>query len=178
MWIEGSANHRTSNVLDHAKSSQHKMAMDCLKFNQAKERNQFLASVAPIVGSLSKLDVTARVRLRGKFDLCFVLAEEGIPFMKCVPFHRLEVQHEVDLGLSYTNNVAAKCFSHYIAESQWKPHADLVQGNVPYFSFLMDGTTDVIKIEDEAVVMLYCKKDDFTKELNLASGTCQLLTPM
>ena len=64
MWIEGSANHRTSNVVDHAKSSQHKMAMDCLKFDQAKERNQSLATVAPIVGSLSKLDVTARERLR------------------------------------------------------------------------------------------------------------------
>ena len=50
------------------------MAMDCLNFDQAKERNQSLATVAPIVGSLSKLDVTARERLRRKFDLCFVLA--------------------------------------------------------------------------------------------------------
>ena len=35
IWIEGSSNHRTSNVLDHAKSSQHKAAMECLKFDQA-----------------------------------------------------------------------------------------------------------------------------------------------
>ena len=176
-WIEGSANHRTSNVLDHAKSSQHKMAMDCLKFDQAKERNQSLATVAPIVGSLSKLDVTARERLRRKFDLCFVLAKEGIPFTKYAPFHQLEVRHEVDLGLSYTNDVAAKCFSHYIAESQWKSHADFVQENVPYFSFLMDGTTDVSKMEDEAVVMLYCKKDDFTKEIKSCTRYLSVANP-
>lgn len=62
MWIEGSTNHRTSNILDHAISLQHKMAMECLKFNQAKEKNQSLATIAPIIGSLPKLNVTARER--------------------------------------------------------------------------------------------------------------------
>lgn len=52
-----------------------------------------------------------------------------------------------------------------LAESQRKSHADFFKENVPYFSFLMDGTTDVSKMEDEAVVMLYCKKDDFAKEI-------------
>ena len=139
--------------------------MECLKFDQAKERNQPLATFAPIVGSLMKLDATSRERLRRKFDLCFVLAKEGIPFTKYAPFHQLEVQHEVDLGLSYTNDVAAKSFTHYIAESQRKSHADFFKENVPYFSFLIDGTTDVSKMKDEAVVMLYCKKDDFAKEI-------------
>jgi len=30
---------------------------------------------------------------------------------------------------------------------------------------LIDGTTDVSKMEDEAVVMMYCKKNDFLKEI-------------
>lgn len=111
IWIEGSSNHTTSNVLDHAKSSQHKVAMECLKFDQAKERNQPLATFAPIIGSLMKLDANARERLRRKLDLCFVLAKEGIPFTKYAPFHQLEARHEVDLGLSYTNDVAAKSFT-------------------------------------------------------------------
>jgi len=29
----------------------------------------------------------------------------------------------------------------------------------------MDGTTDVARAEDEAIVLLYCKKDDFLKEI-------------
>ena len=90
-----------------------------------------------------KLDATARERLHRKLDLCFVLAKEGIPFTKYVPFYQLEVRHEVDLGLLYTNDVAAKSFTHYIAESQQKSYTDFFKENVPYFSFLMDGTTDV-----------------------------------
>ena len=177
IWIEGSSNHRTSNVLDHAKSSQHKAAMECLKFDQAKERNQPLATFAPIVGSLMKLDATACERLRRKLDLCFVLAKEGIPLTRYVPFHQLKVQHEVDLGLSYTNDVAAKSFTHYIAESQRKSHADFFEENVPYFSFLMDGTTDVSKMEDEAVVMLYCRRMILPKKLNLTLDTCPFSNP-
>ena len=30
-WLDGSSNHRTSSLLDHAKSSQHKAAMMCFK---------------------------------------------------------------------------------------------------------------------------------------------------
>jgi len=40
----------------------------------------------------------------------------------------------------------------------------------------MDGTTDVSKMEDEAVVMMYCKRDRFLKEINHARDTCQFLT--
>ena len=64
VWIDGSGNHRTSNVIDHATSSQHKAAMECLKFDQAKKCQQPLSAVAPIVGSLMKLDAGARQRLR------------------------------------------------------------------------------------------------------------------
>jgi len=37
--------------------------------------------------------------------------------------------------------------------------------NVSYFSFLMDGTTDVAKVEDEAVVLLYCQQDNHCREI-------------
>ena len=143
VWINGSGNHRTSNVIDHATSSQHKAAMECLKFNQAKKFQQPLAAVAPIVGSLMKLDAGARQRLRRKFDISFVMAREGIPFTKYTPIYELEARHEVDLGLSYNNDVAAKCFTHYIAESQRRTHKKFVEQSVCFFSFLMDGTTDV-----------------------------------
>jgi len=76
------------------------------------------------------------------------------------PLNELEAQHKVDLGTSYNNNVSAKCFTHYIAESQRKAHKEFVEASVPFFSFLMDRTTDVSKMEDEAVVMMYCRKDN------------------
>ena len=33
----------------------------------------------------------------------------------------------------------------------------------------MDGTTDVAKVEDEAVVLLYCDNDDHLKEIKLCA---------
>ena len=59
-WIEGSGNHRTSNVVDHATSAQHSAAMNLLKINQAKDRREPLATVAPIINSLMKLDASSR----------------------------------------------------------------------------------------------------------------------
>jgi len=176
-WIDGSGNHRTSNVVDHATSSQHKAAMECLKFDQAKKSQQSLAAVAPIVSSLTKLDTVSRERLRRKFDISFVMAKEGLPFTKYAPLYELEARHEVDLGLSYNNDVSAKCFTHYIAESQRKAHKKFAEESVSFFSFLMDGTTDVSKTEDEAVVMLYCKKDDFLKEIKSCTRYLSVSNP-
>ena len=69
------------------------------------------------------------------------------------------------MGLAYNNDVAAKCFTHYIAEGQWQTFTNFLQTSVHFFSFLMDGTSDVSKTEDEDVVILYCKKDDFSKQM-------------
>ena len=41
----------------------------------------------------------------------------------------------------------------------------------------MDGTTHVSKMEDEAVVMLYCKKDDFTKEIKSCTRYLSVANP-
>jgi len=48
-------------------------------------------------------------------------------WQKYVPLHQLEVRHEVDLGASYTSDVAAKTFTHYIADSQRKSHNRFVK---------------------------------------------------
>ena len=60
MLIDGSGNHRTSNIINHATSSQHKALMECLKFNQAKKSQQLLVAVAPIVSCLMKLDTVVK----------------------------------------------------------------------------------------------------------------------
>jgi len=64
------------------------------------------------------------------------MAKEGFPFTKYAPLHQLEVRHEVDLGVSYTSDVAAKAFTHYIPDSQRESHNSFVKHNVPYFSFM------------------------------------------
>ena len=36
---------------------------------------------------------------------------------------------------------------------------------VPFCSFLMDGSVDAGRVEDELVVILYCKKDNASEEI-------------
>ena len=92
-------------------------------------------------------------------------AKKEILFTQYPAFYQLESRHKVDMGLAHNNNVAAKCFTHYIAESQWQGCVSFLKTNVYFFSFLMDGTTDVSKIEDKAIVILYCIKDKFAKRM-------------
>ncbi len=81
-WIEGSMNHRVSNVLvDHASSSQHKAAM--VRFNKevgARSSSSVSTSDSPLVRCVLKIDQTTRERLCKKFDVCYVLAKEGLSF--------------------------------------------------------------------------------------------------
>ena len=110
-WVTGSENQRTSNVLDHVASDQHKTAMSRLRTAQARASNKPVTSYAPIARSLLILNEPERGRMRRKFDVCYLMAKEGIAFEKYVA-------HDVDLGSAYKTAPSAKLFTHYIAESQ------------------------------------------------------------
>lgn len=63
-WISGSNNHRTSNIVDHAKSEQHKASMMCLCADQAKSKQLNITSYSPIARCLLKMDQTSKERMR------------------------------------------------------------------------------------------------------------------
>ena len=117
-WVTGSENQRTSNVLDHVASDQHKAAMSRLRTAQARASNEPVTSYAPIARSLLILNEPERGRMRRKFDVCYLMAKEGIAFEKYVALYELEARHDVDLGSAYKTAPSAKLFTHYIAESQ------------------------------------------------------------
>ena len=50
-----------------------------------------------------------------KFDICFVMAKEGIPFTKYPALLQLEQRHAVDLGHAYNMPDSAKLFTGFIA---------------------------------------------------------------
>ena len=102
--------------------------------------------------------------MKCKFDICYVIAKEGIAFSKYPALYDLESQHDVDLGVAHKNDVSAKSFTHFIAQCQ-RDNFVCSLSNSHYFSFLMDGTTDSGRVEDELVVVLYCKQDDVVKEI-------------
>ena len=103
--------------------------------------------------------------------------KEGIAFAKYSALYNLEERHEVDLGFAYKNDVSAQSFTHYIAESQRIEFLRSFCSESPFFSFLIDGTTDSGNIEDELIVVLYCKKDDIAKEIKSCARYLSVVTP-
>lgn len=163
-WIEGSTNHKTSNIVDHANSDQHRAAKVRTRAEAAKATNQPITSYSPIARSLMRMDNQVMERMKKKFDICYIMAKEGIAFRKYPALHELEVRHGVDLGFAYRTKDSAKTFTHFIADSQ---RQDLFHklSSTPFYSFLMDGSTDTGNVEDELIALLYSIKDDVAQEV-------------
>lgn len=177
-WIDGSSNHKTSNLTDHANSEPHKAAMMYYRKDQAKSRNESVTSYSPIARSLlsSSMDPAVRERVKKKFDIGFLLAKEHIPFLKYPAIHELEERHGVDLGATYKNRDSARNFVHYIAESQ-RQQLRVSLASRHFYSVLMDGSTDKGRVENELFVILFCKQDDSLQEVRTCARYFCVLEP-
>lgn len=89
-WVLGSTNLRLSNMLDHARSEVHKLAMSRLMADSAKERGLSIVQSTPIGRSLHTMDETTLGRLKIKFDVCYTLAKQSLPFSKYPALLELE----------------------------------------------------------------------------------------
>ena len=125
--------------------------------------NTPLTAYAPIARSLSSIDKSLQERLGKKFDICYVLAKE-IFFRKYPAIHELESHDGVDLRQSYTTKDSAKSFTHYIAEVQRSAFIQRLS-STHFFSFLMDGTTDVGNVEEELIIIMSFCKDHTAREV-------------
>ena len=79
--------------------------------------------------------------MKRKFDICYMMAKEGIALLKYTALYDLESRHDVDLGVAYRNDVSVKSFTRFIAQSQRDCFISSLT-KLHFFSFLMDGTTD------------------------------------
>ena len=59
-WIQGTPNLRTSSVVDHANSNQHKAGMSFLKVDLAKANNEPVMSFSTLARSLMNMDAATR----------------------------------------------------------------------------------------------------------------------
>ena len=157
-WVVGADSIRTSNIKDHAHTDHHNHAMMLLKKEQSQSFGLGPSSYAPIAKALTVLPEGNKASLRVKFDIAHFVATEKLAFTKYPRICELEAHHGVDMGTSYTNEVAGKTFCHYIAESR---REDLTKrlSEVRFFSLLMDGSTDSGNIDDEMFLVLWCDVD-------------------
>ena len=158
-WIVGADSVRTSNIRDHARANQHTHAMNLLKKEQAEASGSGSCSFAPIARALSHLP-DEKEQLRRKFDIAYFIALEKLSFRKYPRLCELEARHGVAIGTTYTNEIAGKTFTHYIAESNRQQLLELAQAK--FFSLLIDGSTDTGNINNELymVVWYYCDGTD------------------
>ena len=77
-WITGSTNYKVSNVVDHATSDVHKSAVVRKRADSIRARGEPAALSSEIGHSLSMLDGVTRARMERKFDLCLVMAKQGL----------------------------------------------------------------------------------------------------
>ena len=175
-WISGSTNLRTSNMFDHASSEQHKAAMQRLRVNNAKVSNQSIVTYAPIAKSLLNMEASVKAKMKYKFDICYLMAKEGIAFEKFPALHELQSRHGISIGSTYVTPQSAKLFTHYIALAQregFKSQLSVTK----FYSFLMDGSTDAGNIEQELVLILFCIKDDSAQKVRSCTKFLSLSSP-
>ena len=121
-------------------------------------------------------EVSVKEKMKRKFEICYVLAREGIAFLKYLTFHALAESQGVNIGSSYQGADCAKTFTHFIAESQRQAFLP-VMSTTKIFSFLMDGSTDAGNTEVELVLVLYCTKDDVAREIRSCTRYLAVVSP-
>ena len=97
VWVTGSTNHKSSNITDHGKSEQHIDCMAYMRADSAEARNEPVESYAPIAHSLLHMEDSEREKMKRKFEICYVLAREGVAFFKYPTFHALAESQGVDI---------------------------------------------------------------------------------
>ena len=173
-WIDGSRNHRTNNVIDHAGSAQHQAAMSYKRKETARKRREPVTDYSEIARSF-KMKPETKARMMKKFEICYFLAKENFPFVKYPSICALEKRHGVELGEAYSTDVAASHFVHYIAESQRQHFKQTVAA--PFFSILMDSSADKGKVENELFAIIYSESDHTSEKLITRSRYFKVLEP-
>ena len=173
VWVTGSANHRSSNIVDHSKSEQYTACMEFMHIDSTKARNEPIESYTPIASSMLRMEDSEKEKMKQKLEICYVLAREGIAFLKYTAFHSLAERQGVNIGSSYKG---AETFTHFIAESQRQSFLQSMS-TTKFFSFLMDGSTDAGNTEVELVLVLYCKRGDVAHEVRSCTRYLAVVSP-
>lgn len=160
-FIDGSTNFRLTNVIDHANSDMHKIALSLFHVENGQKSQPFKNK--PTLEF--KLNATQVEDLRRKFDISYFIVKEELPLAKYEKILNLEKRHGVPHSSVYSNRTAATEFISYQAkELQTELSKDIAKSN--FYSIMFDGTTDKSVTEQEAVFALYFDLDPVEPELS------------
>jgi len=154
-YIDGSTNFRLTNVVDHANSDIHKIALS----HYHKHQGQLPSTTGDRNNqNQPRLDFSLTPQqledLKKKFDIGYFVVKEELPLSKYEKLIALEKRQGVSHGTVYCNRTAATEFMSFQAnELLTKLTKDVVQSK--FYSIMFDSTTDSSITEQEAVFVLY-----------------------
>lgn len=153
--IDGSTNLRLTNVVDHANSDIHKIALSCYN----KQHSQLPSTTGDSnKKNQPRLDFSLTPQqledLNKKFDIAYFVVKEELPLSKYGKLIALEKRHDMSHGTLYCNRTAATEFMSFQANKVLtKLTNDVAQSN--FYSIMFESTTDSSVTEQEAVFVLY-----------------------
>lgn len=179
-WIEGADLVRTSSIRDQARADQCVHAMMLYKREYAKADKAGACcsyDTSPIATALNKLPDLERSQLHVKFDLAYFIARERMFFRVYPKLCELETRHGVMVGTTYTNEVAGRTFIHYIKEVRRQELLEtLARG--PFFSFLLDESTDSGNVDNEILMVVYCDTSGDDEKVHTKTVYFQVFQPL
>jgi len=151
-FVEGTTNVRASTFKDHAATDMHRRAMAL----EAKESARSVMEYAPIARAMAQANLSevAKLRIKKKFDIAYMIAKENLAFTKMGSICELEERHGTNLGSGYKNDHSCAMFIEFIAREQAESLVSTI-GKCHFFSLQADGTTDCGNIENELFMILY-----------------------
>ena len=122
------------------------------RVDKAKASQMSITSYSAIAQCILKMDRALKAKMTRKFEICYAMAKENGNIQHC-------------MITSYKTKDSAKNFTHYIAMAQRQQFFQSLQA-INFYSFIVDGSTDAGRIEDELVMMMFCKRNEKAEEIN------------
>ena len=104
------------------------------------------------------------------------MAIEKISFRKYPQLCELEARHGIAIGSAYTNEIACKSFTHFIAESQRRQLFEKLT-QAKFFSLLIDGSTDKGNVDDEVFMVVWCVSSSADKKMHTRTTYFHICRP-
>ena len=123
----------------HGNSDIHHKACD-IERRPATTLSQIYRST-PLGKTVASASFEQVKRLSKLFDIAYVVAKGEMAFAKYTSLMELEKRHSVDFGNTYVTEHKCKEFTMFIGETLRESVIDDINSS-PYFSVLIDGSTD------------------------------------
>ena len=166
-FITGCTNRKISAVIDHEKSKYHE---DAVKKTAAKEQSSSEVMNESAAGkTFNMLHQANRHRIAVLFRNAHAVIKQNKALTDYKWLCDLDRAKGVDVGNTYLNEKAALNFVNIIAGTEKEKTTNLVN-DAKFFSFLMDGSTDITGDEQEAIYIRVANQGKVTERfLNIGT---------